>query len=131
MYVIYQKGHSPSVLPQWWDESLYSWWPSPEKATRYQTLDAAFGTARRLEPAGKVEIRLLMVGEAEYAKYLASRALEEGPEGTCESLERCAEMLDTYAPDLYPANEFGQITFSRAMMEATSGEIRAFIKNSR
>jgi hypothetical protein len=35
-------------------------------------------------------------------------------------------MFDTYAPDLFPANEKGQIHFARAMMEGTADEIRAY-----
>ena len=53
---------------------------------------------------------------------------EDGkPEGTRESLETCARMLDTYGPELYPANEFGQVSFSRAMMESVADNIRAFL----
>lgn len=68
-------------------------------------------------------------GEVLYAAYLANeRAWGEGkPEGTRESLERCAKMLETYGPDLYPANELGQVDFARAMMESVVGEIRAFL----
>lgn len=57
-----------------------------------------------------------------------SRAGDGAPEGTRESLERCARMLDTYAVDLYPANELGQIDFARAMMESAADEMRAAAK---
>lgn len=60
-------------------------------------------------------------------QFRYSRAEGEGPEGTSESLLRCATMLDTYAPDLYPANEQGQVSFSRAMMESVADEIRMFV----
>lgn len=49
------------------------------------------------------------------------------PEGTRESLAMCATMIDTYAPDLDPCNEQGQVSFSRAMMESVASEIRAFL----
>ncbi len=48
-------------------------------------------------------------------------------EGTRESVERSAKMLETYAPDLYPANELGQVDFSRAMMESAADEVMAFL----
>lgn len=50
-------------------------------------------------------------------------------EGTRDSLERCAKMLETYAPDLYPANDVGQVHFARAMMESVADEIKAFLAN--
>lgn len=69
-------------------------------------------------------------GESNYASYLAQeRVSGEGkPEGTRESLERCAKMLETYGPDLYPANELGQVDFARAMMDSVVGEVRAFLE---
>ena len=57
----------------------------------------------------------------------ASREGDGKPEGTLESLERCARMLDTYAPECFPANDKGQVSFSRAMMESTADEIRAYL----
>ena len=70
--------------------------------------------------------------EALAAKFrAATRQTEEGqPEGTRESLERCAKMLDTYAPDCFPANEKGQVHFARAMMESVADDIRAFLARS-
>jgi hypothetical protein len=66
--------------------------------------------------------------EALAAKFrFASRGGDDGPEGTRESLERCAKMLDTYAPDLFPANDKGQVHFARAMMESVADEIRAYL----
>ena len=62
------------------------------------------------------------------AKFRAgSREGDGKPEGTRESLERCAKMLDTYGPDLFPANDKGQVHFARAMMESVADEIRAFL----
>lgn len=66
--------------------------------------------------------------EANAAALRASGRLGDGePDGSREELERCARMLDTYAPELYPANELGQIDFARAMMESTADTIRAFL----
>ena len=68
--------------------------------------------------------------ETTAAKFRAElNAGEHGTEGTRESLERCAKMLDTYAPDLFPANEKGQIHFARAMMEGAADEMRAYAAN--
>lgn len=50
------------------------------------------------------------------------------PEGTRESLSRCAVMLDAYAPNCFPANNKGQVHFARAMMESVADEIRAFLE---
>lgn len=58
----------------------------------------------------------------------ACRAGDGKPEGTRESLERCATMLDTYGPEHFPANELGQVHFVRAMMESVSDEIRAYLE---
>jgi len=49
------------------------------------------------------------------------------PEGTRDELERCAKMLDTYAPECFPADDQGRVDFSRAMMESVADVIRAFI----
>lgn len=58
------------------------------------------------------------------------RDTEDGkPAGTVDELERCAKMLDTYGPECSPANELGQVSFSRAMMEGTADEIRTFLAN--
>ncbi len=67
--------------------------------------------------------------EALAATYRAeSRTTEDGkPEGTPESLQRCASMLNTYAADCFPANSKGQIHFARAMMESTADEITAYL----
>jgi hypothetical protein len=59
--------------------------------------------------------------------YRTSRPAEEGPEGTRESLERCARMLDTHAPDCFPANDKGQVHFARAIMESVADEIKAYL----
>ena len=68
-------------------------------------------------------------GEQIHALWRA--ALQNTPdgkaEGTRESLAMCARMIDTYAPDLDPANEKGQVSFSRAMMESVAEEIKAFL----
>jgi hypothetical protein len=63
------------------------------------------------------------------AAQFRARQLADGckPEGTRESLARCANMLDVYAPDLYPANEKGQVAFARVVMEVVADEIRAFL----
>ncbi len=75
--------------------------------------------------------RLVAVSKGEHAAATfreASRSRDESkPDGSREELERCARMLDTYAPELYPANELGQIDFARAMMESTADVIRAFL----
>lgn len=59
----------------------------------------------------------------------ARRSADGAPEGTRESVERTARMLDTYAPELYPANELGQVDFARAMMESAADEMRAYAGN--
>ena len=59
-----------------------------------------------------------------------SRAGDGKPEGTAESLARCAKMLNEYAPECFPANEHGQVHFVRAMMESVADEIRTFLKTS-
>jgi hypothetical protein len=70
--------------------------------------------------------------EALAARLRAETAKGDGaPEGTLESLERCARMLNQYAPDCFPANEQGQIDFARAMMESVADEIMAFIANTK
>lgn len=57
---------------------------------------------------------------------------EDGkPEGTRESLETCARMLDTYGPECFPANELGQVDFARAMMESVADNIRAYLDATR
>lgn len=61
------------------------------------------------------------------AAKLRAEDRDHGPEGTRESLERCAKMLDTYAPECFPANEQGQVHFARAMMESVADEIRAYL----
>ena len=57
-----------------------------------------------------------------------TRRQSQNIEGTRESLERCANMLDEYAPDMFPASELGQIHMERSMMESVADEIRAFLK---
>lgn len=59
----------------------------------------------------------------------ACRARDGKPECTRESLERCCRMLDSYGPECFPANEYGQIHFARAMMESTADEIRDFLSS--
>ena len=67
--------------------------------------------------------------ENKAAKWRAKQLNGDGkPDGTSESLARCAIMLDEYAPDLFPANELGQVPFARVMMESVADEIRAFLK---
>ena len=66
-----------------------------------------------------------MTGEQLAKQYRAEHAGRV--EGTRESLLRCATMLYTYAPDLFPANESGQIHFARAMMDSVADEIRKFL----
>ncbi len=61
-------------------------------------------------------------------KYRESDKGADGkPEGTLKSLKRCASMLNTYAPDCFPANENGQVHFVRAMMESVADEIDAYL----
>jgi hypothetical protein len=67
--------------------------------------------------------------KAKLLRELQSRTEDGEHEWTRESLTRCVEMIDTWAPDCFPANESGQIDFARAMMECVAGEIRAFLKN--
>ncbi len=69
-------------------------------------------------------------GEKLWAECRKTRPTDGGPEGTREALEQCARMLDTYSPDLYPANELGQVDFARAMMDSVADEIRAFLGKS-
>lgn len=51
------------------------------------------------------------------------------PVGTLEELLVCARMLDSYAAELFPAEENGQVHFARAIMESVADEIRAFNAN--
>lgn len=79
-----------------------------------------------------LECAAAMVGrtpaEASAAALRASGRVGDGqPDGSREELERCARMLDTYAPELFPANDLGQIDFARAMMESVADVIRAFL----
>lgn len=68
------------------------------------------------------------VGEKLASAYRAASLASDGkPEGSRESLVRCARMLDTYAPELYPAAENGQVHFARAMMQSVADSIRAYI----
>ena len=70
--------------------------------------------------------------ENKAAAFRAEQLNGDGkPEGTSESLARCAIMLDEYTPDLFPANEKGQVPFARAIMESVADEIRAFLKASK
>lgn len=93
-------------------------------------------TAEHMEAAGQF-IRLMAeeqatANEVAAAKFRAEIRQGDGkPEGTRESLERCARMLDTHAPDLFPANDKGQVHFARAMMESVADEIRAFLEAHR
>lgn len=76
----------------------------------------------------------IAVGNEELAKkFRAEQLLTEigKPEGSRESLARCAVMLDLYGPDSFPANEKGQVHFARAMMESVADEIRAFLENTK
>ena len=59
-----------------------------------------------------------------------SLAGDSKPEGTAESLARCANMLNVYSPECFPANEYGQVHFVRAMMESVADEIRAFLAHT-
>jgi hypothetical protein len=69
--------------------------------------------------------------EAKAAKLRAEVLAVDGkPEGTVEALVRCATMLNTHAPDCFPANEHGQIHFARAMMESVADEITAFVESA-
>lgn len=49
------------------------------------------------------------------------------PEGTLDALIRCAQMLETWGPECFPADEAGQVHFARCMMDATAAEIRAYV----
>ncbi len=83
------------------------------------------------KPVEHVKTEAEEPNEALAATYRAeSRTTEDGkPEGTVESLQRCVSMLNTYAPDCFPANSKGQIHFARGMMESTADEIAAFLAN--
>lgn len=72
--------------------------------------------------------RIDRAGEADYKRW---RAIDPDhvPDGTIDSLETCAAMLETYGPDCFPANEHGQVHFARSMMDATAEEIRAYLAN--
>jgi hypothetical protein len=78
------------------------------------------------------EILVDSKSEALAAQFRAEiNATEDGkPDGTRESLAVCAKMLNTYAPDLFPANEIGQVHFARVMMEGVADEIEAFLRNN-
>lgn len=68
-------------------------------------------------------------GEADYRAYRAWAATspDHQPEGTLEALETCASMLERFGPDCLPANESGQASFARIMLDATVCEIRAYL----
>jgi ferredoxin len=66
-------------------------------------------------------------GERLASLYRESRDHQDHVEGTRESLERCAKMLNTYAPDCFPADDQGRIHFARAMMESTADEITKYL----
>lgn len=70
----------------------------------------------------------IAAGEANYRAYCAADP-DHAPEGTLESLATCAHMLEEYGPECCPANESGQVDFVRAMMDATAGDIRAYLAN--
>ena len=65
-------------------------------------------------------------GEANYRAYCMASP-DHKPEGTREALGRCALMLEEYGIKDDPADELGRCSFTRIMMEATVGEIRAFL----
>jgi hypothetical protein len=65
-------------------------------------------------------------GERLAQQYRAETS-KEHTEGTREALERCVRMLNTYAPECFPANEQGQIHFARAMMEGVADEITKYL----
>lgn len=114
--------------PEEWFEAMRI---KQQKVSKYLLYSATCGTLA-VEPskAGTGETDMNSPGELLAAKYRAADKGENGPEGTREALEQCARMLDTYAPDLHPANELGQVDFARAMMNSVTDEIRAFLKNN-
>jgi len=66
------------------------------------------------------------------AAALKSADREADPEGykadgTVAGILLCATMLETYVPDVLPANERGQVPFVRAMTESTVETIRAYV----
>lgn len=66
--------------------------------------------------------------EAEYSyKSYCIADPEHKPDGTLESLAVTAQMIETWGPECWPANEHGQVDFARAMMESAAAEIRAFL----
>ena len=65
-------------------------------------------------------------GEASYRAWADSQPVEP-EDATVESLTVCATMLETYAPDCFPANEAGQVSFARSMMDATVRCLRAYL----
>lgn len=68
-------------------------------------------------------------GEQIAARFRCESRSEGMIEGTRESLARCVLMLNTYAPDIYPAGPGGQVHFARAIMDSVAEEIRAFLLN--
>ena len=84
------------------------------------------------EQAAEIEANTpITAGEALAREFrISSRQTDGKPEGTRESLKRCANMLDMYAPEIFPANDKGQVDFGRAMMESVVDEITAFLNGN-
>lgn len=72
-----------------------------------------------------VNARVTAIGEARL--HAARHADPDAkPDGTLDGLIRCADMLENWGPECFPANEAGQVHFARCMMDATAAEIRAY-----
>lgn len=108
--------------------------------TESRLAHAALELGQKQEEIEQLKMRLELAEAKQNAEHeKIARAFREQidrtedgkADGTAEGLLRCATMFDTYAPDIYPANEKGQVHFARAMMESVATEIRAFLAKNR
>lgn len=72
-----------------------------------------------------VDALAIRKGEADYAAFCA----RENPDGTLDSLERSASMLEQWGPETFPADPNGKVHFGRALTDSVAAEIRAFLTN--
>lgn len=79
------------------------------------------------EAAAEIERLRFFRGREEALE--ASRAADPDyvHEGTLDGLAMVVRMIETWGPETFPVNEFGQIHFGRAMLESAAGEIKAYL----
>ena len=62
-----------------------------------------------------------------HGERLRKRMSERG-RGSKAALRRTARMLEKWGPVVDPANDVGQVSFTRSMMDCTAEAIRAFLR---